>query len=55
MTILGLILIVAGVVLFFINPRPGRPRLTAGGLRMRGIAGPALVIIGVLILLGVIG
>jgi hypothetical protein len=54
MQALGIGLIIAGVILFFISPRPQRPQLKLTGLRVRGIAGPVLVIIGILILLGVI-
>ena len=48
---LGIIFIVVGIILFVINPRL-RLELKRG--KLRGIAGPVLVIIGILILTGVI-
>ena len=54
MTILGIVFIVAGIVLFFINPRPQRAKIRFTGLRIRGIAGPILIILGILILTGII-
>ncbi len=54
MSTLGIILIVIGVILIFVSPRSFRPRITRTGLRIRGLAGPVLIILGILILTGVI-
>lgn len=54
MNILGIVLIVVGVILFIINPKPQRAQFKLTGLRVKGIAGPILVIIGILMLTGVI-
>ena len=54
MNILGIVLIVLGIVLFFLNPKPQRAQFKLTGLRVKGIAGPVLVIIGILMLTGVI-
>lgn len=54
MTLLGSVFIVVGIALFFINPRPQRARIRFTGLRIKGIVGPILIIIGILMLTGVI-
>lgn len=54
MTALGVILIIAGIALLFIHPRLERPRTGLTGLRIRGTAGPILIVIGILVLTGVI-
>lgn len=54
MKALGAVLIGLGVALTVINPRPGKPQIKLTGLRVRGIAGPVLIVLGILILTGVI-
>jgi len=48
---LGIILIVVGVVLTALHPRL---KLNLSRLRIRGLAGPALIALGILVLLGVL-
>ena len=48
---LGVVLIVVGIVLTLLHPK-FRP--DASRLKIRGVAGPALVVLGILVLLDVI-
>ena len=54
MTVLGAVFVVLGIILTIMNPRTLRLRLRFTGLRVRGIAGPVLIILGALMLAGVI-
>ena len=54
MNVLGIVFIVLGVMLIFISPKLQQPRLKLTGLRVRGVAGPILIILGILMLTGVI-
>ena len=48
---LGIILIVVGVVLTALHPRL---KLNLTRLRIRGLAGPALVVLGILVVMGIV-
>lgn len=48
---LGIILIVAGVVLTALHPRL---KLNLTRRRVRGLAGPALIVLGILVVLGIL-
>lgn len=54
MDILGIVCIVIGVALIFVSPKPQGVRFSLSGLRIKGIAGPVLIIIGILMLTGVL-
>ena len=54
MDILGIVLIIIGIALMFIGPKPQGVRFSLSGLRIKGIAGPVLIIIGILMLAGVL-
>lgn len=53
MDILGIVLIILGVLLTILSPRIQGPRLGLTGLRVRGVAGPILMILGILKLVDV--
>jgi hypothetical protein len=48
---LGIILIVVGIVLTALHPRL---KLNLTRLRIRGLAGPALIILGILVVMGIV-
>jgi hypothetical protein len=54
MSALGIILIVVGVILLFWGPKSLNLSVRRTGLRIRGLAGPILIILGILVLTGVI-
>jgi hypothetical protein len=54
MNVLGIVFVVLGVILILISPKLQQPRLKFTGLRVRGLTGPILIILGILILTGVI-
>ncbi len=48
---LGIVLIVVGIVLTALHPRL---KLNLSRLRIRGLVGPALIVLGILVILGII-